>query len=552
MGKKTSDGGIALVAVFLATWIVGIGSRNTMATKESWIALVTEDHRPADPEVLSKEGITFNVVHSHPKHAPRIGKLSGMKIYEFVASRDEARAILYPEDGALDSSVWYLEKNHPIYVVGNSGIRTSETKKKVSNVPKKGKEWDSSKIKGNANKKTKWLDYSSAPSVQASSTYCRFSNDGGIPGFNPGYFGWGVDLLDQKGSALDLQYCPVGGSDGTGATVHILDTGIYMHSTFDDQNIIKEFDFFEADPSASNFCVDGFGHGTHTAGLVASSAYGGAPGTTLRVYKVLNDRGSGSLASLASGLAYIYSQNYTKGTISMSLGAGNVVSTVVTTYVNALIRERDFIVVVAAGNGDEDACENYPANIPGVVSVGAIDISMSRDTDYSNYGTCVTLFAPGTNIISCGISNREASQIMTGTSMATPLVASVCAVLWSAYPSYHAAQITSIMVANTIRNSLTNVGTGSPNYRVYDGSVSPQSLPGYRPPSNPPPPTIPHPPPPNNPFPPPTDHYSSYGVRMDPTSIFAWFLMDELGWSALMGYGIIFVIIQVVGNILML
>ncbi len=469
----------SLWVCFLASSLPGA---NASSPKESWLALVREDH---SVRRMEKMGIRLNVVHgSSPNRKFSGGKLSGMKIYEFVSTKEEAMSMMYETKGVLDSSVWYLERNHPVYVVGNRA-------------PKREKD----RFGGNANKKNKWLDDSTDAVNSASAQDCRFSNYGGIPGFNPGYFSWGIDLLDQQSSSPNLEYCPLNGMTGQGIDVHMIDTGIYMHSTLDGDRITKAFDFFEPDSSASDFCLDAFGHGTHTSCLVASSSYGGAPSVNLYVYKVLNDQGSGSLASLASGLAAIYDANHTKGIISMSLGAGNVVSTVVSTYVQALMQERGFVVVVAAGNGDEDACENFPANIPGVVSVGAIDILSSRDTDYSNYGTCVSLFSPGTNIISCGISNPESSQIMTGTSMATPIVTSACAVLWQAYPYYDAAQITSVMLQNTVKNSVSNAGTGSPNYRVYDGSVNVATLPDHTTPS-PTPTSSPHPtqqPPPSPP-----------------------------------------------------
>jgi len=123
-------------------------------------------------------------------------------------------------------------------------------------------------------------------------------------------------------------------------------------------------------------------------------------------------------------------------------------------------------MVVAAGNSNANACNYSPASTPSAISVGATASNDARST-FSNFGTCVSIFAPGTNIPSCYLGNTY--QTLSGTSMACPHVAGQAAVILSENPNFTPAQVKSRLVQQSLKNQISNVGTGSPNYLLYNG-----------------------------------------------------------------------------------
>jgi hypothetical protein len=258
-------------------------------------------------------------------------------------------------------------------------------------------------------------------------TGCRIApNTGATNGFKPGYFSYGLDVLDTRSPTMDLKYCTATSGGGTGVDVFILDTGfaspVPLHVK--SNHVVREFDAY---PNG-NFCSDLDGHGTHTGCLFVSDYYGGAPNITLHVYKVLNDDGTGTLADILNAFIQIYISNYTNGVISMSLGVylGNMPgspSAAIDNLVQQLIVTKNFIIGASAGNDANDACNNYPSRIDGIISVGAVDQSIHK-ASYTNYGSCVHVFAPGSDIISGSLSLTGSARYY-GTSQALPIAMSI-------------------------------------------------------------------------------------------------------------------------------
>lgn len=169
---------------------------------------------------------------------------------------------------------------------------------------------------------------------------------------------------------------------------------------------------------------DGNGHGTHVSGTIRSQIAGYSLSTTLHAVKVLSAGGSGYTSGIFEGMdwaADTHTSNYagTPGMLSMSLGGGY--SAIYDQVVDS-VKDAGLMVIVAAGNSNDDACYSSPAAADGAFTVGATNIEDTR-ASFSNYGICVDIFAPGRNILSTYIGNEF--KYLSGTSMATPVVTGV-------------------------------------------------------------------------------------------------------------------------------
>ena len=162
------------------------------------------------------------------------------------------------------------------------------------------------------------------------------------------------------------------------------------------------------------------GHGTHVAGTVGAATYGVAKQATIIAVKVLNAAGSGPLTSIISGLEWIANDFYNRGrpnsVINLSLGFFGI-SSIFDSALQSVI-DAGITVVAAAGNEDDDACNYSPAHTPDVITVGAIDID-DIPTYFTNWGTCLDLWAPGEDILS---TTPSGPNLKDGTSMAAPHV----------------------------------------------------------------------------------------------------------------------------------
>ena len=284
--------------------------------------------------------------------------------------------------------------------------------------------------------------------------------------------GWGLDRIDQRTLPLSSTFDD-GDRNATGIKVYIVDTGINtQHSEFSGR--------VDSGYSAVTGGVeDCNGHGTHVSGIVAGSKYGVAKGAVLVPVRVLDCTGSGSYSSVIAGLDWI-AANAPLGTsavVNMSLGGA--ASSTIDSAVKNLI-SRGLSVVVAAGNSSTDACTASPARVTEAITVGATGIT-DQVASYSNIGSCLDVFAPGSGITSSWIGSTTASSTLNGTSMASPLVAGIVARFIASNPTLAPSQIASSLRAGATQNVLTQIGTGSLNLLAYlnfayDGSSATQPV----------------------------------------------------------------------------
>jgi len=186
--------------------------------------------------------------------------------------------------------------------------------------------------------------------------------------------------------------------------------------------------------------------------------------------KVLSDSGSGSTSGVISGINWVAGQassSKRRSVANLSLGGSfsQANNDAVTAAVNAGV-----VMAVAAGNDNKDACTYSPASTPLAVTVGATDDLNVRAT-YSNYGSCLDIFGPGTAITSSWIGSPSATNTISGTSMATPHICGVAALYRSADSSLSATDVGAKLVQDATQNVISNVGTGSPNLMVYGTCV---------------------------------------------------------------------------------
>lgn len=282
---------------------------------------------------------------------------------------------------------------------------------------------------------------------------------------------WGLDRIDQADRPLDTQY----NFSGSGSGVHafIIDTGIRADHVEFAGRLRPGFNSV-ADTNGTNDCN---GHGTHVAGTVGGTNWGVAKGVSLIPVRVFSCSGSGAWSGVIAGIDYVANSPLRPAVANLSLSGG--ASTAGDSAVAGAV-SKGVTMVVAAGNGSADACTFSPARTPSAVTVGATD-SLDTRASYSNFGTCVDLFAPGHMITSAWHTSATATNTISGTSMATPHVAGVAALALAANPAASPADVASFLKSSATPNRLVSLGTGSPNLLLYSlgsgGSVSPPAQP---------------------------------------------------------------------------
>ena len=270
---------------------------------------------------------------------------------------------------------------------------------------------------------------------------------------------WGLDRIDQQALPLNSSFDD-GGFQGANTKSYVVDSGIDPTNTDFEGRVTSGYDAVQ-DGIGTGDCN---GHGTHVAGTIGSKTFGVAKKTSLIPVRVLDCAGSGYNSSVIAGLNWI-AGNYVPGepaVVNMSLGGAT--SSALDEAVENLI-SRGITVVVAAGNDNTDACNHSPARAPAAITVGATT-NVDARASYSNYGTCLDIFAPGTDIPSTWLGANYYA-IISGTSMAAPHVAGTIVRFLGQYPGLSPTQVTNSIKTSSTKNLVTSAGTGSPNRLLY-------------------------------------------------------------------------------------
>ena len=271
---------------------------------------------------------------------------------------------------------------------------------------------------------------------------------------------WGIDRIDQRSASLDDRYNY--SYDGSGVDVYVFDSGISSsHEEFSGR-VAQGFNVI-SDGYGTEDCS---GHGTHSASLIGGKTYGVAKNVRLIPVRVLNcNNSNSSSATMYPAIDWII-ENHQSGTpavVNVSVGMSKSIA--FNDAIRKLIAD-GLIVVGSAGNQNRDACLYSPASEVSMISVGGTDRNELRGS-YSNYGPCVDIFAPGSDLVGAWGGSTNAYRSSSGTSNAAPIVSGIVATLLQRNPLLTQEEVEKLLKDNATKGALFNIGTGSPNLLAY-------------------------------------------------------------------------------------
>ncbi|MCA1842283.1 MAG: S8 family peptidase, partial [Actinobacteria bacterium] len=320
-----------------------------------------------------------------------------------------------------------------------------------------------------------------APSVQALSQHPGYAQ---LPAL------WGLDRIDQRGVKTDglFHY----NATGAGVTAYVVDTGVKSaHIEFGGRvRHDKHYDAYRAATDAA-YGEDCDGHGTHVAGTIGGQTFGVAKQVSIVSVRVLDCTGYGLASNIVKGIDWMTADHQAGVPAVANMSFGGSANSAIDAAVQKAIAD-GITVVAAAGNGGvlgagADACGSSPARVKDVITVGASDAT-DKKPSWSNYGSCVDVFAPGANIVSAdgaGTDNAAWKQL-SGTSMSSPHTAGVAALILSAVPTATPADIGKAVTDVATTGLPTGSKTTAPKllYAPYD--LAPNVLPAAGAPAPPP------------------------------------------------------------------
>jgi len=277
---------------------------------------------------------------------------------------------------------------------------------------------------------------------------------------------WGLDRIDQRGLPVDNRYNPTFEKNGEGVTAYVIDTGILAtHEDFEER-ATQEENFISGEDN-----VDCHGHGTHVAGTIGAKTYGVANKSKLVGLKVLGCNGSGTNSGVIAAVNWVKANHEKPAVVNMSLGSRGT-NTPLATAIQNLV-DAGVSVVVAAGNSNDNACGYSPAGSSAAITVGSTTSGDQRSS-FSNYGTCVNIFAPGSSIKSTWIGgSNTATKTISGTSMASPHVCGAVALHLGDDQDLTPDQVRTNLLEDTTVGTISDIKSGSADKFLYVGETMP-------------------------------------------------------------------------------
>jgi subtilisin family serine protease len=274
-----------------------------------------------------------------------------------------------------------------------------------------------------------------------------------------------LDRIDDR-VGLDGSYdVPISG--GAGVNVYITDTGVRTTHTQFGGRAIPTLEYVDGqiicDPTNTSCADDLNGHGTHVAGIAAGTIDGVAKSATIRAVKVLDEQGGGDLNNWIRALNWIITEGPRPAVVSASLG-GEGVSAIASVVVMRAV-EDGIVVIVASGNNNDDACRFSPASVPDAITVSATNDQDDQRAEFSNFGACVDIFAPGVEILSLSYENDEGTRVLSGTSQANPHVAGAAALLLQS--GVQGQDVAAMMMQQATADVVGDAGPASPNTFLF-------------------------------------------------------------------------------------
>ncbi|MGW7687917.1 S8 family peptidase [Streptomyces asiaticus] len=265
---------------------------------------------------------------------------------------------------------------------------------------------------------------------------------------------WGLDRIDQEDTQGDKKYA-YPDSAGEGVTAYVIDTGVRTsHKDFEGR-ATSGFDAVDNDDSAD----DGNGHGTHVAGTIAGAEHGVAKKAKVVAVRVLDDQGSGTTEQVVAGIDWVTENHEGPSVANMSLG-GTPDEALDAAVQKAI--DSGVTFGVAAGNESADAGQSSPARVKDAITV-ASSTDKDEQSDFSNYGDVVDIYAPGSDITSDWNTGDDATNTISGTSMATPHVVGAAAVYLSGHQDAKPADVSKALTDGATADKISNPGDGTPN-----------------------------------------------------------------------------------------
>ncbi|MEU4894536.1 S8 family peptidase [Streptomyces sp. NPDC044780] len=265
---------------------------------------------------------------------------------------------------------------------------------------------------------------------------------------------WGLDRIDQEDTQGDDAY-NYPDSAGEGVTAYVIDTGVRTsHKDFEGR-ATSGFDAVDNDDDAD----DGNGHGTHVAGTIAGAEHGVAKKANIVAVRVLDDQGSGTTEQVVAGIDWVTENHQGPSVANMSLG-GSPDEALDAAVQKAI--DSGVTFAVAAGNESSDASQSSPARVEDAITV-ASSTDQDEQSDFSNYGSVVDIYAPGSDITSDWNTGDDATNTISGTSMATPHVVGAAAVYLSGHQDAKPADVAQALTDGATADKISNPGEGTPN-----------------------------------------------------------------------------------------